>query len=709
MRAGEILGDRYKLERVLGQGGMGVVWAARDLSEGRRVALKLILDDEKSERKVAEDKLMKELRQRLKREAEACMKIAHHPNVVQVLGLSMEETERHGPFMVMELLEGQSLSEHIKHKRRIDPMIAARIAADVASCLMAAHAAKLIHRDLKPANIFLHREPGMAEDEFITKVLDFGVCKDGDSVEIVDNMPTMTGMILGSVAYMSPQQALMSKSVDHRSDLWSLGVVLYEMLTGLRAFSGGVNEVLAVYAPMVVGRGLAAPVPAPSSKVRGIPATLDAVVERCTKPKPADRYASAEELARELYAFAGLPMPVPVARSSSAQASPLAGGELIDIYAPAIIASKAIPEPGDDRRFNQFAQTIPLRRMAEQLAAAPPVLEEVLPETKLPPTFGASIVGGQTNVPTYGASIVGGQTNVPTYGAPIVAGRTNVPTYGAPIVGGQTNVPTDLSDLESTVRMAPKPAPAVLVRPVVLDQAAGTTDVMRTQFLAPNAPIASPAPDFTEMNRWLEERKSSTTIPIPDLSDLDPAGGTQMLMTEPAAPDRRAEPSVTTTLSQSVATSTPRADPVVRTGRRRRRSKVLMFVAAGFGAVAVVVLVFVVVNRPKPTHAGPSVPSVQTSSPAPTFLPAPPMTSDANVPMPEPQKAPVPPQIVPVSSVNTPSGAPTSAPVAVPAPVKTPTIKTQPKTQTIKTQPKCNSKVLFGKCFEKKTVNPTSP
>jgi eukaryotic-like serine/threonine-protein kinase len=161
----------------------------------------------------------------------------------------------------------------LKDSRRIDVPIAARIGAEIAEALSIAHAAKIIHRDLKPANIFLHREDGVPEDRFIVKVLDFGVSKSVDGSS--DGPATNTNVTVGSPAYMSPEQVAMRKDLDGRTDIWSLGVVLYEMLTGARPFTGNVDEVVR---QVVLTKEN--PVPPPSIKIRNIPPELDGIRSR---------------------------------------------------------------------------------------------------------------------------------------------------------------------------------------------------------------------------------------------------------------------------------------------------------------------------------------------------------------------------------------------------------------------------------------------
>jgi len=225
MKSGDILGGKHKLTQEIGKGAMGAVWAARDLESDRNVAVKFILPPEKGPPP-------HDLRQRLMREARACGKLSHR-HIVQIYEVA--ETANGEPFLVLELLHGQTVAQLLDGKRRIDPALAARIVAEAASGLAAAHSAQVIHRDLKPANLYLHRVEGMPEDAFVVKILDFGVCKTIDSV---DSIVTHPDTAVGTPAYMSPEQVAMRNELDHRTDIWSLGIVLYELLTGGRPFSG---------------------------------------------------------------------------------------------------------------------------------------------------------------------------------------------------------------------------------------------------------------------------------------------------------------------------------------------------------------------------------------------------------------------------------------------------------------------------------------
>ncbi len=270
--SGMLVGGKYRLQKQLGEGAMGVVWSAVNSATGGPVALKLIVRSDQ------------ELQTRLVREARACGLI-RHKNVVQVHDVGTTETG--DPFLVMELLQGETLAALLARKRRLPPSEAASIARDVARALAATHAQDIIHRDLKPANIFLHTEPG--EEVPVVKVVDFGVSK---NLAQSDGLRTVAGGAVGSPMYMSPEQARAERDVDFRADIWSLGVVLYEMLAGERPFLGDATEVLVKIAT--------APIPRIAKRVRKIDPDLDRIVAGCLTRERGSRIQPAAELARQL-------------------------------------------------------------------------------------------------------------------------------------------------------------------------------------------------------------------------------------------------------------------------------------------------------------------------------------------------------------------------------------------------------------------------
>ncbi|WP_437691223.1 protein kinase domain-containing protein [Sorangium sp. So ce176] len=274
---GLVIAEKYKLVRRLGEGSMGVVWAALNLSTSREVALKLIHRPDP------------ELRLRLQREGRNGGALRHR-NVIDMY--DMGETDFGEPFLVMQLLTGETLAELLQRRRRLDADVAASIGRDVARGLSAVHALHIVHRDLKPANIFLHREPDM--DEPVVKVLDFGVAK---NLAVNDGVRTATGGAVGSPLYMSPEQVRAEPSVDHRADIWALGVVLFEMLTGMRPFQG---DARAVFTGILTGE-----IPKISRYLRRIDPGLVELVARCMARHRDDRIGSAAEVAELLEGYAG--------------------------------------------------------------------------------------------------------------------------------------------------------------------------------------------------------------------------------------------------------------------------------------------------------------------------------------------------------------------------------------------------------------------
>ncbi len=218
--AGEVIANKYRLSNILGEGGMGAVWLARNLALEIDVAIKLIRHDYANT----------EAAPRLLQEARAAARIGH-PSIVRVFDFGT--TERADPFIVMEVLQGESLAETLSRKGRLSAVSAVRTLLPVASALAAAHGKGIIHRDLKPDNIRLVTDDRGA---VVPKIVDFGIAKLHH-----DESPretTQAGVILGSPHYMSPEQACGRSDVDHRTDIWAFSVMLYEVIAGVRPFEG---------------------------------------------------------------------------------------------------------------------------------------------------------------------------------------------------------------------------------------------------------------------------------------------------------------------------------------------------------------------------------------------------------------------------------------------------------------------------------------
>ncbi len=311
--AGAVISRKWRLVQKLGEGGMGEVYAAEPIDGTVRVALKILKPEFLGETQVLA---------RFVEESRTCMRLIH-PNIVRMLECGT--AEEGSPYMVMEMLEGVPLGAYTQNGGRVPPAQAVPILQGILAGLAAAHAQGIVHRDLKPDNVFLTRA---ADGTFVVKVLDFGIAKVMDEAGGMGTR-TRTGMLLGTPAYMSPEQVKDARDVDQRADLWSAGVMFYEMLTGRAAFP----------APTAYAR-LAAVVtvdPEPVERVDPSLAFLSAFVTRALKKNRDDRFASALEMARALATAA----PSVVARSDgsvgriAAAAMPLSRlPEVPSVYAP---------------------------------------------------------------------------------------------------------------------------------------------------------------------------------------------------------------------------------------------------------------------------------------------------------------------------------------------------------------------------------------
>ena len=284
MHEGSVITGKYRLVRPLGEGAMGIVWAAVNLATERRVALKLIGHAHAGN---------EEGRARLLREARACGRITHK-NVVEILDAG--ETEDGDPYLVMPMLVGETLAARIEREGRLAPPIATHIALDVARGLAAAHAAGIVHRDLKPGNVFVVREADTGEDTI--KLLDFGVSK---ILASQDAAATATGSALGSPAYMAPEQVRGVRDIDHRADLWAFGVVLFEMLTGARPFVG--DSIYTVAGEILGGR-----IPDVREQLPSADPRLAAIITSCLERDVSRRVQSAGDIVQSLRAILGVPL-----------------------------------------------------------------------------------------------------------------------------------------------------------------------------------------------------------------------------------------------------------------------------------------------------------------------------------------------------------------------------------------------------------------
>ncbi len=280
---GRVFEGKYRLDSQLGGGGMGTVYRATHLLIDRPVALKVL-----SQRFVGDQTAQ----QRFRREARAAGRM-QHPNAVTVTDFGA--TEDGYLYIVMELLEGRTLRDLLAHEAPLDPARAVSIILQTASAVAAAHDAGLIHRDLKPANIFIVQRPNIPA---MVKVLDFGVAK--FMVEEQDddyNTLTQVGAIIGTPRYMSPEQCSGAASLTPASDVYSLGIILYEMLTGVAPFNA--DTPLAVALKQVTQ----SPQP-PREIIPSLPEPVERLVLHALTKDPTRRPANAEEFRKEVLATA---------------------------------------------------------------------------------------------------------------------------------------------------------------------------------------------------------------------------------------------------------------------------------------------------------------------------------------------------------------------------------------------------------------------
>ncbi|MBX3189283.1 MAG: serine/threonine protein kinase [Labilithrix sp.] len=275
---GDVLAKKYRLDRLVGEGGTGIVVAAHHLQLDRPVAIKFLRTALASE----------EILLRFEREARAIGQIASE-HVVVVFDVGTLEDQ--SPYMVMEYLEGRDLARILKEDGPLPYEEAVDCMLQVCEALGEAHAAGIVHRDLKPANLFLtHRDDGGPH----VKVVDFGISKILDAKLLGAGPHEMTNAftVLGSPRYMAPEQLRNSKDVDERADLWSVGAVLFQLVTGKHAFEGDSN----VHASLAV----LTKEPALLRHYATAPAELEAIINKCLTKDVTERFQTAEQLALAL-------------------------------------------------------------------------------------------------------------------------------------------------------------------------------------------------------------------------------------------------------------------------------------------------------------------------------------------------------------------------------------------------------------------------
>jgi serine/threonine-protein kinase len=287
---------RYDLRKPIGRGAAGTVWDGWDSLLNRRVAVKVVRSGDRDEQEIAE------MLQRFRQEAQLASRLSH-PGVVQVYDYGEADGEA---YIVMEFVEGETLKALLDRREKLPLHRIAAIISGVLAPLDVCHKQAIVHRDIKPSNIMLPQDGGV-------KLADFGISR-MDNSEL-----TIVGTVMGTPAYMSPEQFTAREPVDVQSDIWSVGVVLYEMLTGVRPFSGATMT--------AVGQAVVNDPFEPASRlVPDLPAALDVLLQRALRKAPAERFPNAQAFLAALQsAIPSVPPPVTRRRSSRGRALVLAG------------------------------------------------------------------------------------------------------------------------------------------------------------------------------------------------------------------------------------------------------------------------------------------------------------------------------------------------------------------------------------------------
>jgi serine/threonine protein kinase len=322
---GALLGN-YRITTQLSHGAMGTVYRAQHALLDRPAAVKLLRPE-----LTASDELV----QRFFNEAQAATKI-RHPGIVEVYDFGY--TDDGVAYLVMELLEGATLSKRLVERGRLPEVDAAFIARGIASALKAAHYKGIIHRDLKPDNVFLVPDPDGPTGERV-KILDFGIAK------LADVLPgrhqTQTGALIGTPLYMAPEQARAARTIDHRADLYSLGCILYEMLVGAPPFvAEGAGEVIALH---LFNQ------PEPPSKRAAVSLQMDAIVMRLLAKEPDQRFETAKDVVEALTVAGGLAPQVSGQYPLAPESRPNIAVPAVPAVSPRLFDAAAVPLPVDKR------------------------------------------------------------------------------------------------------------------------------------------------------------------------------------------------------------------------------------------------------------------------------------------------------------------------------------------------------------------------
>jgi serine/threonine-protein kinase len=453
------IAGRFRLNHIIGRGGMGSVWHATHLGLDVPCAVKFMEGDYAR---------VPEAQARFEREAKAAATL-RSPHVVQILDHGVfEET----PYIAMELLEGEDLGKRLEKAAKLTPRETFEIATQVGRALGRAHALGIVHRDLKPENVFLVRD----DDREIAKVLDFGIAK--DEKHAVGGSTTKTGAMLGTPYYMSPEQAQGTKSVDFRSDLWSLGVIVYQCITGTLPFE---SEALGDLLVKII----VSPLPVPSKSAE-VPIGFDRWWAKVAARDPAARFQSAKELSDALGLVCGISQGGATAEGPDARGT---DGSQPPWGAPPARAGTPAPE-----------QAAAAASGATLSGVGHDEAKHALPRRRMPLTILA--IGAAF----FGALAVTGA---------LLSARTKVSTTSAPSAAGSAEVPS----VSTAAKVDPAASVSAHEAPTAVDAPAESAVTLTPVSEPEHRSVAPPAPRPAARN-------TRPTAPPPGASTGKPAHGT---------------------------------------------------------------------------------------------------------------------------------------------------------------------------------------
>jgi serine/threonine-protein kinase len=448
VRQGEMLAGKYLVDRIIGEGGMGVVVLATNVALQQKVAVKLLR---------ASAVAHVEARGRFEREARAAANLKSH-HVAKALDVGELPDGR--PYMVMEYLEGQDLGDLIDKGPPLSTQEAVDFVLQACEAIAEAHAARIVHRDLKPRNLFL---TSSVDGRPLVKVLDFGISKIEGSPQ--DMQLTRTTEVIGSPSYMSPEQLRASRDVDSRTDIWALGVILYELLTKRLPFYGNtVTELVAVV--------LMEPYPSIRSMRPDVPQAIEDAVARCLAKRPADRVQTVVELAQLLEPFSsgGSASLADRVRGVAFQSGNLPSG----MIPPAASSGRLPPGGSSSARINVHAGTSvawgetqidPPKGAPPQAASKAPL---VLAAAALLVAVGGAAVGGTLWYTKRAHATESGPQATPPPSAqpvPLPPGRKDLPPLTPPAApSGGTGSPAEIASGLPDSRM-PSPGETAPAKP----------------------------------------------------------------------------------------------------------------------------------------------------------------------------------------------------------------------------------------------------